>query len=290
MKVRLILILTCFIIVASCAPQPIERATLPTDELLVIAHRGASAYVPEHTLAAYELAVEMEATYIEIDLQMTKDKKLVALHDHEISLNGENQKVSQLTLEELSEFSPGAVFNELYPELASPVYESFSVPELDEILTHFKDDVNYYIEIKSPAITPGMEAQLIQQLQTHQLLNRSDDLPKVIIQSFDTKSLKKVFAIEPAIPLIKLYSKNTKHLSDKEINHLLTYASGIGVNKALLSGELVNRLHENDLHIHPFVLNEETEIKNAIELGVDGLFTDKPDVAVQIRHLIKTTK
>src|SRR5690606_341770 len=112
-----------------------------------------------------------------------------------IILNEKKQAVSQITLEELKGYSPGVVFNELYPELASPAYEAFATPELSEILTYFQDDVNYYIEIKSPTDTPGMEEELIRQLHGHQLLNRSDDLPKVIIQSYNTASLQKVFEL-----------------------------------------------------------------------------------------------
>lgn len=285
--VRLILISLLFV-VTGCSMEFTDRTPLPTDELLIIAHRGASAYVPEHTIPAYELAVEMGADYIELDLHMTKDKKLVALHEREVHINGKKRAIAQLTLDELRNFSPGSVFNELYPELASPTYEAYSVPELNEVLTYFETDVNYYIEIKSPTSTPGMEEELIRQLQVHNLLNRSDDLPKIIIQSYNAESLKKIFELDSSIPLVKLYGQKTKHISDKEIDRLLTYASGIGVNGDILSTDLVSRLHENELHIHPFVLNEEAEIANAIELKVDGIFTDKPDVAMQIKNLNKT--
>lgn len=268
-----------------CSTDFVDRAVLPSDELLIIAHRGASAYLPEHTIPAYELAVEMGADYIELDLHMTKDKKLVALHESELYFNGKKQAIAQLTQEELKGFSPGSVFNELYPALASPTYEAYSVPELGEILTHFKADVNYYIEIKSPTAIPGMEEELIRQLQAHGLLNRFDDLPKIIIQSYSAESLKKVFQLDPSIPLVKLYGQKTKRISNKEIERLLTYASAIGINEQILSQDLVNRLHENNLHVHPFVLNEEVQIENAIELDVDGLFTDKSDIAVKIKDL-----
>lgn len=286
-KIKKLLLFPFLFMLIGCSTDFVDRALLPSDELLIIAHRGASAYLPEHTIPAYELAVEMGADYIELDLHMTKDKKLVALHESELYFNGKKQVIAQLTQEELKEFSPGSVFNELYPALASPTYEAYSVPDLEEILTHFNADVNYYIEIKSPAATPGIEEELIRQLQAHDLLNRSDDLPKVIIQSYYAESLKKVFQLDPSIPLVKLYGQKTKRISDKEIERLLTYASGIGIHEQILTNALVSRLHENELHIHPFVLNEEAQIENAIKLGVDGLFTDKPDIAVQIRHLIK---
>lgn len=283
-NIRKSLIFPLLLLLVSCSTNAVNRAPLPSDELLIIAHRGASAYLPEHTIPAYELAVEMGADYIELDLHMTKDKKLVALHDSELSVSEKEQRVSQITKEELKDFSPGTIFNEQHPNLASSSYEALFILELDEILTHFKDEVNYYIETKSPHATPGMEEELLRQLQAHGLLNRTDNLPKVIIQSYSAESLKEIFDLDPSIPLIKLYGQKTKRISDKEIEHLLTYASGIGVNDQLLTQDLINRLHENELHVHPFVLNDNAQIENAINLGVDGLFTDKPDQAVQLKN------
>ena len=278
------LLFSFILMLVSCSPEPIERAVLPTNDFLVIAHRGASAYAPDHTMLAYELAVQMEADYIELDLHMTKDNKLVALHDPEILLNGKKRRISNTMLEELNNYSPGAIYNEQYPEFASPIFEALPVPELGEILAYFKDEVNYYIEIKSPTITPGMEEELIRQLRAHHLLNRSDQHPKVIIQSYNAKSLKKVFQLEPSIPLIKLYSKKTGSLSKREIRSLGQYASGVGVNMNLVTTELIKELHKNGLHIHPFVVNDEKTIQAIKQMGVDGVFTDKPDIAVKVTN------
>ncbi len=279
MHSKLLIRLSLSLLLFSCSSEVVERAPIPNDELLIIAHRGASAYMPEHSLLAYELAVDMDANYIELDLHMTKDHKLVVIHDSEIILKDKEQAVAQLTLEELKAFSPGNNFNELHPELASSTYQTLSVLELSEVLANFSNDTNYYIEIKAPARTPGIEKELIDQLQANYLLNRSDKVPKVIIQSYDTKSLKKVFQLDPTIPLVKLYGQKTKRISNREMSDLITYASGIGINKKLLSRKLIDQLHKNKLHVHPFVLNDETQMKNTIELGVDGFFTDKPVVS-----------
>jgi len=281
--IKRISLLTFVFILTACVIEAVERAPLPADDLLIIAHRGASAYAPDHTFPAYELAVAMDADYIELDLHMTKDKQLVAIHDNWILLEGEEHAVANLTFEELKDFSPGTVFNKQYPELALKSFESLHVPKLDDILSHFKDEVNYYIEIKSPTVTPGMEKELIRQLQSYQLLNRSDELPKVIIQSYNADSLKKVLALSPSIPLVQLYSRNTTSISDKEIRNLGRYASGVGVDQSLVTSDLVKRLHKEGLHIHPFVVNEADSIQEIMRMGVDGIFTDKPDIAVKMK-------
>lgn len=286
MNKRMIL-LAIILFLACCSVETVETvepASLPTDDFLIIAHRGASAYAPEHTFPAYELAVTMGADYIELDLHMTKDKQLVALHDRSILLNGEEFAVADLTHAELQDFLPGTIFNEQHPFMASKSFESLLVPTLDSILSHFQDQVNYYIEIKSPTVTPGMEKELIRQLQSYQLLNRQDRLPKVIIQSYNAASLKKIHELAPNIPLIQLYSRNTTFLSDREIRNLAKYASGVGVDFNLVSPQLVQRLHERGLHIHPFVVNEENQIQEMMQMGVDGIFTDKPDIASQAKR------
>ena len=280
-------LLALVFILGACLIVSGERAPLPENDFLIIAHRGASAYAPDHTFPAYELAVAMDADYIELDLHMTKDQQLVALHDDEILLEGKEHAVADLTFKELENYSPGIIFNEQYPEWAAKSFESLPVPKLDDILSHFNSEVNYYIELKSPTATPGMEKALIHQLQTYELLEHSGQPPKVIIQSYNAASLKKIHAIAPSIPLVQLYGRKTTSISDKEIRNVRKYASGIGVDHNLVTNQLVKRLHENGLALHPFVVNEADSMRKMMRLGVDGIFTDKPDIAVAIKNSYK---
>jgi glycerophosphoryl diester phosphodiesterase len=279
---RIILLVITFTL-GGCSIKSDERTTLPENDFLIIAHRGASAYAPDHTLPSYELAIAMGADYLELDLHMTKDKHLVALHDRHVILDDKEYVVADLTFDELERFSPGRIYNEQYPDLAQDSFESLSVLKLDDILSHFKDEVNYYIEIKSPTITPGIETELIHQLQSYQLLNRSEEPPKVIIQSYNASSLKKVFKLAPSIPLVQLYSQSTTSISARDIRDLVKYASGIGVNQSLVTPDLIKRLHQNNLHIHPFVVNETDHVQTMIKMGANGIFTDKPDIALEVK-------
>ena len=97
----------------------------------------------------------MGADYIELDLQMTNDGKLVALHDSVISLRGVERAVADMTVDELQFYAPGMEFNEENPLYATFAYEDVRVPELGEILQHFGDQTKYYIEIKSPGQLSG---------------------------------------------------------------------------------------------------------------------------------------
>lgn len=280
-KIRL---LTCLLIFSGCTQPSVQRASLPADNFLVIAHRGASAYAPDHTLAAYELAVQMGADYIELDLQSTKDGKLVAFHDKVVSFPTDDRAIADITFNELQLYTPGEKFNEKNPEYASASYENLQVAGLDEIVRHFGNTVNYYIEIKSPSSYPGIEAELLRQLRGHGLLDTEGDMPKVIIQSFDANSLKKVFDLEPSIPLIKLYSSNkATHLSKKELHDLRNYASGIGIDGKAVTKKLVDAMHLEGLDVHAFTINDEETMRALMNQGVDGVFTNKPDIAARLR-------
>jgi glycerophosphoryl diester phosphodiesterase len=279
-----IIFLTFFLFTSGCTQPSIEPASLPEDDFLVIAHRGASAYAPDHTLAAYEIAVQMDADYIELDLQMTKDGKLVALHDEVISFQDADRSVADITYDELQLYTPGETFNEENPHYASVAYEDLRVVVLDDILRHFGNTVNYYIEIKSPDSYPGIESELLRQLREHGLLRTDDEMPKVIFQSFDSNSLKKVFDAEPSIPLIKLYSfGKDAYLSKKELRELAEYASGIGVNGDTVTEKFVESVHNEGLDVHSFTINDDETMRTLMNLGVDGVFTDKPDIAVRLR-------
>lgn len=272
------------LLVVGCTQTSAKPVPLTADDLLVIAHRGASTYAPDHTLVAYEMAVDMGADYIELDLQMTNDGKLVALHDSVISLRGVERAVADMTVDELQFYAPGMEFNEENPLYATFAYEDVRVPELGEILQHFGDQTKYYIEIKSPDSYLGIEDELIRQLRAHLSIGTSDMLPNVIIQSFDAASLKKVFQLEPSIPLIQLYRfDKVAWLSEKEFVDLQSYASGIGLNWEAVTKEFVDSVHREGLDVHPFTVNEETDMRNLLLLGVDGFITDKPDIAARLR-------
>ncbi len=103
-----------------------------------IAHRGASAYAPEHTIAAYKLGQQLRGDYIEIDLQMTKDGHLVAMHDETVNrtTNGTGL-VKEHTLEEIKQLNAGSFFNEKHPSLAKKEFEDAKVPTLEEIIETF---------------------------------------------------------------------------------------------------------------------------------------------------------
>jgi glycerophosphoryl diester phosphodiesterase len=269
--------------------------------MIVIAHRGASAYAPEHTLAAYDLALEMRADYIEQDLQMTADGELIVLHDATLdrtarggaSCTGE---VIRKTLSAVRSCEVGSWFNERNPDRARVEFSKERVPTLDEVLERYGDRANFYIETKNPEEAPGMEEKLVAQLDRHRLLpprswrttpgdptSSWSPVPRVVIQSFSEASLRKVRSLAPGLPLVQLTERGAPSAERTALLDRATeYAAGIGPHREDASDALIGAAHARGLVIHPYTVNDETEMQRLMRLGVDGMFSDRPDVLASI--------
>lgn len=259
--------------------ESIEQSLLSPNRILNIAHRGASGHAPEHTMESYRLGEEMNGDYIEIDLQMTKDGTLIAMHDEDVSRTSHQEGlVSDLTIEEIKQLDVGSWFNERFPHLANSKFTNLTVPTLDEIVTEFGTSANYYIETKQPNENPGMTNELIRVLQEHDLINQNVREGQVIIQSFSEESLKEIHKLEPSLPIIQLisYTKKAK-ISMQELENIREYAVGIGVNYKHLSKKYIQQVRDAGLLIHPYTVNEKSKMKQLIDWGVTGMFTNYPD-------------
>jgi glycerophosphoryl diester phosphodiesterase len=232
--------------------------------VISIAHRGASGHAPEHTFAAYDLALEMGADYIEQDLQLTADGVLVCLHDETLArTGGRPDRVDSLTREELREVDVGVWFG--------PEFAGARIPTLAEVLARYGDGTRYYIETKDPDTADRMEERLVALLREHELTER------VMIQSFSALSLRKVRALDPELPLIQLYGNRGSAAIREALDEVAEYAFGVGPHKASADAELVEAAHARGLHVHPWTLNERAELEHARALGADGAFTNFPD-------------
>ncbi|MDP5277767.1 glycerophosphodiester phosphodiesterase [Sphingomonas sp. DG1-23] len=312
---------------------------------IVIAHRGASGERPEHTLLAYQRAIDQGADFIEPDLVPTKDGVLVARHENEISgttdvadhpefagrktskqIDGapvrgwftEDFTLAELkTLrakERLPQFRPG---NTRYDGQAE-------IPTLDEIIALAKRasrdtgrTIGIYPETKHPgyfaSIGLPLEERLVAKLREAGW-DRAD--APVFIQSFEVANLKQLKAMTQ-VPLIQLMSASGGPADGAEPSYkamatpaglarIAEYATGIGPERAMLlpPATLVADAHAAGLKVHPWTFRAENffllpayriaggpaehgrlaeEIAYFIGLGVDGLFSDYPYIAVSAR-------
>ncbi|WP_396135984.1 glycerophosphodiester phosphodiesterase [Bacillus sp. NEB1478] len=250
------------------------------EDILNVAHRGASGYAPEHTITSYKMGEKMHGDYIELDLQMTKDGKLIVMHDETLdrTTNGTGQ-VKDHTLAEIKKLDAGSWFNEKYPEKANPDYEGLKVPTLEEVFQTFGKNASYYIETKSPEVYPGMEQKLEDMVNEYHI-----NKDKLLVQSFSSASLLKMHEIDPSLKLVQLMEYTAPaSLSDAEVQAIKKYAVGIGPNSDMIDKAYVQKAVQNGLQIHPYTVNEKEEMQKLIDWGVTGMFTNYPDLLNEVK-------
>ncbi|NYF23892.1 glycerophosphodiester phosphodiesterase family protein [Sporosarcina sp. JAI121] len=277
------IILGVVLVLTACGKEESEGGLMPSEDFLVIAHRGASAYVPENTLASYGLAEELDANYIELDIHLTKDGQLAVMHDADVSGTTEaNGKISEFTLAELKELSANFRHDDKEKKTVNGPSEDYAVPTLGEVFGQFGDNMNFIIELKDPKDYPGIEEKLVDALKEHDMIGFDENKhPKVAIQSFSEKGLKRVHELNQDIPLLKLISfdeDEVAKLSKKELDDLSTYASGIGVSFEALRVPFIKEMHDKGLAVYAYtIIDAETALKMKA-IGANGIHTDRPDI------------
>lgn len=229
--------------------------------MLAIAHRGASGYAPENTLAAFRRAVSQGVTFIETDLHLTRDAHFVAIHDETVDRTTSGQgEIQRLTLAEVRRLDAGSWF--------ASEFIGERIPTLSEILEFTKKhDVVFYLELKPNGFWGGEHA-LVSSLRD------SAEIPRVVIISFDAAILAALRKIDPTLMTGLLY--------DGKIDNPLDRAAEIGARQLAVRGDLVTpnlikAAHERDLQVICWTVNSPAHMRLLQAAGVDGIMSDYPD-------------
>lgn len=274
---------------------------------ILVAHRGASAYAPEHTLESYQLALKQGADFVEQDLQITRDGVLVCLHDltlerttnvkelfptrhREELINGALTRgwyVSDFTLREIKQLDAGSWFE--------PRFKGARVPTWQEAIDLVRGKAGLYPETKAPEVY-GQRGFDMERLVLDALRKNRLDKPSaarhtpVIIQSFSPESLRKLSRLQTKLPLVLLVGAeaSARWLSKEGLVEAKKFAVGIAPAKALLDKNLVMQAHSLGLTVTPYTFRSRSTgrfktVQDEMayylyELGVDALFTDNPDL------------
>lgn len=232
-----------------------------------VAHRGATAYSPENTIAAFDLAVDMKADYIEIDVQRSKDGELVLIHDTTVDRTTDGTgKVGDLTLEQLRSLDAGSWKGEQFAGEPIPTFE--------EILDLYRGKVGILIELKAPELYPGIEEQV-----AAALIERNLDKPqneKIIIQSFNFESIKKMDQLLPQVP-IGVLTSNRADTTLEALQEFSTYADWFNPSYGIVTEELVNQVHSLGMQIGSWTVRSQEAADFLFEMGVDAIISDYPD-------------
>jgi glycerophosphoryl diester phosphodiesterase len=233
----------------------------------IIGHRGASGHAPENTLAAFRRAVELGARFIETDLQLSRDSRLVAMHDDTLdrTTNGRGP-VNRLTLAELRELDAGSWFG--------PQFAGERIPTLEEILQFAREtDVVFYLEIKSSSGAWGMEHTVVGALREAQ------EVVRPVVLSFDPATLAAVRGIEPTLMTGFLFQWPLEDAVERAIS---VGARQLAPHGDQVTPELVTAARRNNLQVVTWTINGPAQMRALISAGVDGIMTDYPDRLVAV--------
>ncbi|RKS10238.1 glycerophosphoryl diester phosphodiesterase [Nocardiopsis sp. Huas11] len=249
----------------------------PVRSLDAVAHRGASAYAPENTLAAIDEAAARGAVTAEIDVQLTADDELVIMHDATLTRTTDVEErfpgrapydVADFTMDEIRELDAGSWFDDSF--------EGEPVPTLGEALDRLEEhDLNLFLELKQPALYPGMEELVADEItdRRHWMRRNPPWQPRrLVVQSFDWRVTERSKELMPSVPHALLGRVAEDRLDE------FGWADLINPNHTTIDAEYVDLLHESGFEIMPYTINDRARMDAVLEMGVDGFITDHPDI------------
>ncbi|MBN8203564.1 glycerophosphodiester phosphodiesterase [Bacillus sp. NTK034] len=232
-----------------------------------IAHRGATGYAPENTVAGFDLAVNMKADYIEIDVQRSKDGELVVIHDTTVDRTTDGTgKVGDLTFDYLRSLDAGSWKGEQFAGEPIPTFE--------EILDRYHGKVGILIELKAPELYPGIEEQVADALKERNLDKPQNE--KIIIQSFNFDSMKTMDQLLPKVP-IGVLTSNRADTTAEALQEFSAYADWFNPSYGIVTEELVNQVHSLGMQIGSWTVRSQETADFLFEMEVDAIITDYPD-------------
>ncbi|MHA0857912.1 glycerophosphodiester phosphodiesterase [Paenibacillus sp. CMAA1364] len=238
------------------------------ERIINFAHRGASAVCPENTMSSFTKGLELGASGIETDVQMTKDGQLVLIHDESVQRTTDGKGfVKDMNFDELSMYDAGSWFGHSF--------KSERIPLLEELLDLLRErDTILNIELKNGIFMyPGMEKKVIDLVRQFGMTER------VILSSFNHYSLVHCKSIAPEIRTGILYMEG--------LYRPWNYAVSVGAetlhaNHLTVRPELVVEAEKHGITYLPFTANSPDRMKTLIHAGVSGMITDYPDVLDKI--------
>jgi glycerophosphoryl diester phosphodiesterase len=237
---------------------------------LIFAHRGASAYAPENTLASFRMAADLRADGIELDTKLSSDGVVVVMHDQTVDRTTDGKgSIGNLTSEALHHLDAGSHF--------SLDFKGEPVPTLEEVFEAVGSRVFINVEVTNYAspldALPNKVAELIRQ---HGLVDR------VIISSFHPLNLIRFNKLLPSVPLALLAQ------GGKAGAWARSWLGGLFPQNALhpyfsdVDAAMVDRLHRNGKKVNVWTVNDEAEICRLVDCKVDGIITDDPVLARKV--------
>ncbi|WP_217140534.1 glycerophosphodiester phosphodiesterase family protein [Streptomyces sp. AC627_RSS907] len=274
---------TALLGVALLAPLSHARADLGGDaaEPSVIAHRGASGYAPENTLAAVDKAAELGIRWVENDVQRTRDGELVVLHDDNLRRTTDVEevfpdrapwKVKDFTAAEIARLDAGSWFGSEYAGARVPTLKQY----VDRVEHNHQ---KLLLELKNPQLYPGIERETLKVLANEGWLDRPHVAGRLIVQSFSADSIRTVHELKPAV--------KTGFLGTPSVADLPAYAKftdqinpsyGSLTRGYVASVHAFTGPHGRRMEVSTWTVDDADTARRVAAYGVDGVISNRPDV------------
>jgi glycerophosphoryl diester phosphodiesterase len=271
----------------------------------LVAHRGASAYAPENTIPAFKLAADQGADFVEFDLQLTKDRQIVCLHDNSLERTtdveqvfpdrarkvGEAPQASQrwmledFTLAEIRRLDAGSWFD--------AQYRGTTIPTFAETIDALRGRSGLFIELKTPERYAGIEKLILAELEAKGLAQPgADPRTPVLLQSFTVASLQILHSLGTKLPVHFLVGARdaAPWITDEGLTKIKAFATGISPEKTIVTDrpDVVARIKAAGFVLTPYTFRSTgvpagyadvaAEMAHYLtRVGVDGVITDNPD-------------
>jgi glycerophosphoryl diester phosphodiesterase len=236
---------------------------------LVLAHRGASAYAPENTIAAFNLALEMGADGIELDVTLSKDGVPIVIHDDTVdrTTNGHGA-IKEMTVAEIQQLDAHYQFDQ---------YAGEKIPTLAQVLDAIGKRGIVNIELKSTTFkTDGLEIAVLAAIEDTRTTTN------VIFSSFNPFALARMYDLNPRIPRGLLYSPGLPIYLRRAWLRPLAHATAMHPECSMITAQYVAWAKNHGLKVNAWTTDEPEEMQRLIELDVDAIMTNKPDVLVRV--------
>jgi len=240
----------------------------------IIAHRGSSAYAPENTLAAFELAMRQGADAIELDAKLSADGQVVVIHDQTVNRTTPSTgRVNELTLAELRKMDAGSHFD--------IAFKGESIPTLDEVFKAVGQLGIVNVELTNyTSITDALPEKVAALVKQHKLGQR------VIFSSFNPFALLHIRRLIPEAPIGLLALQGRKGVLARSWLGRLTGYQSLNPQVCDVTPDLVSWVHQRGCKVFAYIVNKENDMRELFAMGVDGIFTDDPVLAKQMRQEI----
>ena len=261
-KTRIAVALVLGVAIAGVTGVWLLKDIQTSDEVLIIAHRGAAGKAPENTLASIHQAIADKTDWVEIDVQETADGEVVVMHDSDfMKLAANKTKIWDATLPQLAEIDIGSWFD--------PSFSAERVPTLKEVLEVSKGKTKVVIELKYYGHDEKLEKRVAEIVEATGMVNET------AIMSLKYDAVKKMRSIRPDWKIGLLSTTALGDLTSLDTDFL-------AVSRGMASAGFVRRVHEANKKIYVWTINDPVSMSQMISLGVDGLITDEPEMARQV--------